>query len=229
MSKTVGNLMGVSKPASMSTRGQSDFLNYLKGVDTSNYDTTLKNLTAYANTSSQNLADALGNYNFNVNASDEARNQAQEATYNQYMNYLQPKFEQQTSDLATSLQNKGLPVGSEAYQRAMTDLQNNQNQAMNQAGYQAVLAGQNAYSQDLQNQIAAGQFGNQAQQNYINQLLSALQGSQSGYDIQNAIYGTQTAKDKINQANQQNKNAYNAALGSSLTKAALSAYTGFGG
>lgn len=223
MSKTVGNLMGVAKPASMSTQGQSDFLNYLKGVDTSNYDTVLKNLTDYASGASQNLADVLGNYNFNVNASDEARNQAQEATYNSYLNYLQPKFEQQTSDLATALQNKGFAVGSEAYQRAMGDLQDNQNQALNQASYNAVLAGQNAYTQDLQNQIQASQFGNQAQQDYINQLLSALQGSKSSYDINSEIYNTQTAKDQIRQANAQNKNSYNAALGSSLVNTGVTA------
>ena len=217
------------------TKPYTDYINYLKGYDTSNVDTTLGNLTDYASSASKNLGDLMGNYTFNVNASDEARQQAQDAVYNQYMNRLQPQFEQQTSDLATSLANKGLSVGSEAYQRAMNDLQQEQNDATSQAAYQSVLAGQQAYSQDLQNQIAAGSFGNNAQQAYINQLLSALTRSQSGYENQQNIFGVESALANIQYqqaqalAAQKAANSGNSGLGStigSLAGAGLGLYLG---
>lgn len=195
MSKSKG------KAVQMDTSAWTNYLNYLKNYDTSNVDNTLTNLTTWAEEASSDLGDKMGNYTFNVNASDKARQQAQDATYQQYIDRLTPQFERQTSDLATSLQNKGIPVGSEAYSRAMSDLQDNQNEALNQAGYQSVLAGQQAYSQDLQNQIAAGNFGNQAQQAYINQLLSSLQGSASGYENQQNIYGVGTSLANINYQN----------------------------
>lgn len=195
MSKSKG------KAVQMDTSAWTNYLNYLNNYDTSNVDNTLTNLTGWAEEASSDLGDKMGNYTFNVNASDKARQQAQDATYNAYIDRLTPQFERQTSDLATSLQNKGIPVGSEAYSRAMGDLQDNQNEALNQAGYQSVLAGQQAYSQDLQNQIAAGNFGNQAQQAYINQLLSALQGSVSGYENQQNIYGVGTSLAQVNYQN----------------------------
>lgn len=212
-----------TKKAKINTAPTNDYVKWLRNYDTSNVDTTLGNLTSWASNASQNLGDQFGNYTFNVEASDAARQAAQDAVYNQYMERLTPQFEQQTSDLATSLANKGLSVGSEAYQRAMNDLQQKQNDATNQAAYQSVLAGQNAYSQDIQNQIAAGGFGNQAQQSYINQLLSSLAGSSSGYDVQSDIYA---ARQGLAAAQQQAKQqAYNnrAGLVGSLISGASSA------
>ena len=224
MSKSKG------KAVQMDTSAWTNYLNYLKNYDTSNVDNTLTNLTSWAEDYSSDLGNRMGNYTFNVNASDKARQQAQDATYQQYIDRLTPQFERQTSDLATSLQNKGIPVGSEAYSRAMGDLQDNQNEALNQAGYQSVLAGQQAYSQDLQNQIAAGNFGNQAQQAYINQLLSALQGSASGYENQQNIYGVGTSLAQVNYNNALAKAASKGGgLGStigSLGGAAIGAYLG---
>lgn len=209
--------MGKSKKAEYDFTPYNEYLDYLNNYDTSNVDNTLNNLTSWSSNASANLGNKMGNYTFNVNASDEARQQAQDATYNAYMERLSPQFEQQRSDLATSLQNKGLAVGSEAYQRAMNDLQDNQNQATNQAAYQSVLAGQQAYSQDLANQINAGQFGNQAQQNYINQLLSALQGSASGYENQQNIFSVGSAKSGL-QYEQDKANA-TSGLGGALSGA----------
>lgn len=207
----------------------NQYLDYLKNYDTSNVDTTLGNLTSWASNASQNLGDQFGDYTFNVEASDAARQAAQDSVYNQYMERLTPQFEQQTSDLATSLANKGLSVGSEAYQRAMNDLQQKQNDATSQAAYQSVLAGQNAYSQDLQNQIAAGGFGNQAQQSYINQLLSALSGSASGYENQQNIFSVGTAKSGLqyrqDKANAASKGGFGSSLGS-LAGGVIGAYFG---
>ena len=63
----------------------NQYLDYLKNYDTSNVDTTLGNLTSWASNASQNLGDQFGNYTFNVEASDAARQAAQDAVYNQYM------------------------------------------------------------------------------------------------------------------------------------------------
>lgn len=207
----------------------NQYLDYLKNYDTSNVDTTLGNLTSWASNASQNLGDQFGNYTFNVEASDAARQAAQDAVYNQYMERLQPQFQQQTDDLQTRLVNQGLGVGTEAYQRAMSDLLQEQNKATNQAAYQSVLAGQNAYTQDLQNQIAAGSFGNQAQQAYINQLLSALTGSASGYENQQNIFSVGTGKSNLqyqkDKANAASKSRFGSSLGS-LAGGAIGAYFG---
>ena len=207
----------------------NQYLDYLKNYDTSNVDNTLNNLTSWASSASQNLGDQFGNYTFNVEASDAARQAAQDAVYNQYMERLQPQFQQQTDDLQTRLANQGLSVGSEAYQRAMSDLLQEQNDATNQAAYQSVLAGQNAYTQDLQNQIAAGNFGNTAQQSYINQLLSALQGSASGYENKQNIFSVGTAKSglkyKQDKANAASKSGFGSSLGS-LAGGVIGAYFG---
>lgn len=180
MSKAIGKALGAGVASTSTYGSENNILNYLQNYDTSNYDKTLNNLTSYAANASNNLAN-MGNYNFNVAASDDARLRAEQATYNSYNNLLQPTFANQTNDLQARLANQGLSVGSEAYQRAMNDLQQNQNNALNQAAYQSVLNGQNAYSQSLQDQINSASFSNAAQSNYINQLLSALQNSISGY------------------------------------------------
>ena len=69
-----------------------------------------------------------------------------------------------------------------------------QNAAANQAAYQSVLAGQNAYTQDLQNNIAAGNFGNSAQSAYLAQIMAALGESPSQYDLQGDIYAVGSNK-----------------------------------
>lgn len=204
------------KAAQQDTTAYTNYLNYLNNYNTSNVDNTLNNMTSYAKRASNNLSDMIGNYNFGVEASDDARQRAEQATYSQYMNYLQPQFERQTEDYATMLEQKGLPVGSEAYQRAMNDLQDRQNMAANQAAYQSVLAGQDAYSQSLNDQIASGNFGNSAQQAYINLLLSALTGSASEYENEQNKYAAGTAKSAVDYQNALAKAQSRSGIGSVL-------------
>lgn len=185
MSKSVGKIFG---NASTSQYGyEKNYLDYLRNYDTSNYDKTLQNMTQQAQNMSQNLNN-MPNYQFSVNGSDEARQKAENATYQSAVDKLAPQYQQQTSDLETSLANKGLSVGSEAYQRAMNDLQQKQNEALNQAAYQSVAAGQNAYTQSLNNSINSANFNNNAQMNYIEQIKALLEGSISGYQNQANLY-----------------------------------------
>lgn len=187
MSKAFKSITGTGT-VKYDNSGAQNLINYLQGINTSNVDNTLSNMTTAANSMSQNLANTLGNYTFNVDGSDAARQRAENATYQAYVDKLTPQFQNQTSDLATSLQNKGLPVGSEAYSRAMGDLQSSQNDALNQAAYQSVLNGQDAFTQSLANQIDAGNYTATANQNYVNLLQSLLNGSLSEYDKQMDIY-----------------------------------------
>lgn len=193
MSKAIGKILGAGGASTSMYGSENDILQYLNNYNTSNYDTTLNNLTTYAANASNKLSD-MGNYNFSINASDAARQRAEQSAYQAYIDNLTPQFANQSSDLAASLANKGITVGSQAYSRAMSDLYNAQNSALNQASYQAVAAGQNSYSNSLNDAINAANFSNNSQLNYINQLIAALQKSYSGYDnaltkyqIQNGI------------------------------------------
>lgn len=227
MSKAFGKILGAGGASTSMLGSERDILNYLNNYDTTNYDTTLNNLTNYAANASNQLG-SMGNYNFSVNASDAARQRAEQAAYQSYANRLAPQFANQTADLAATLANKGLSIGSEAYSRAMTDLQNTQNDALNQAAYQSVLAGQNAYSNSLSDQINSANFANQAQSNYIRQLIAALQNSYSGYDIAMNKYNIQNAADRrIAQNKFYNSQAQQAAGDEFLGSAAAAAAKAF--
>ena len=190
MSKAIGKLMGAGGASTSFYGSETDVLNFLKNYDTTNYDNTLNNLTAYASNASNQLSN-MGNYNFSVNASDDARQRAEQATYQSYVDKLQPQFASQMSELHTSLANKGIPVGSQAYLSAMGNLNASQNAALSQAAYDSVAAGQEAYSNSLNDNIMSATFANTAQSDYINQLLQALQNSYSGYDIAMDKYNIQ--------------------------------------
>lgn len=157
-------------------------LNSLNKIDTSTVDNANANMASQAELMSQNLSNRP-DYVYSVDGSDEARQRAEQAYYNNMVNNLQPQFDQQRSDLETRLANQGLSVGSEAYQRAMNDLTTQQNNAYTNAANQAVLSGQNAFSQSLADAISSGNFTNTARQMPINEILTLLSNSPSGYDI----------------------------------------------
>lgn len=190
MSKSIGKLTGTGT-VKYDTSPTKNFVKFLDSYDTKPVDTTLSNLTGWASNSSADNLNNMGNYTFNVDGSDAARLRQENAIYSSMMDKMQPQFERQMQDYSTMLQNKGLPVGSEAYERAMGDLQEKQNDSARQAAYASVMGGQDAFSQSLGDAMNAGSFGNQAQQAYINQLLSALDGSSSGYDVAMDKYAAQ--------------------------------------
>lgn len=162
-------------------------MNYLNGIDTTTVDNTNKTLAQTGYDLSQTLNNRP-DYIYTVDGSDEARQRMENATYNSYLNKLAPQFANQTADLETKLQNQGLAVGSEAYQRAMTDLQNSQNEALNQAVYNSVSAGQDAFSNSLSNSIAAANFSNNARMLPVSEILSLISTSPDSTDITNAKY-----------------------------------------
>ena len=212
MSKSIGKVFGSGSTGKYGY--EKNYINYLNNYDTQNYDNTLNNLTSEALRMSNNLS-LLPDYQFSAQGDDEARKRMEEAMYQSYTDKLNPQFERQTENLETRLINKGLPVGSEAYQRAMNDLQDSQNEALSQAVYQSVASGQDAYSKSLQDNMYTAKFNNEARQSYIDQVLSMLADSVSGYQNQNAIYNANAGvQNRINQARASRWNTFRDVVGS---------------
>lgn len=162
----------------------NNFANYLKGLDTSTVDNTYTNIAnnAYA------LSSQLPDYVYSVDGSDAARQRMENAVYNQAADKLNKQFAEDMSALNTKLQNQGLSVGSTAYQNALSSLQDSQYEALNNAAYNSIIQGQNAFTNSLNNQIAAGNFTNSARQQSLSEILDVLQNSISGYQVQKDIY-----------------------------------------
>lgn len=75
------------------------------------------------------------------------------AQYQKTVNLLQPQFDRQNKDIEQRLANQGLPIGSEAYNEAYQQHEQNQNQALSNAALDATTQGnQLALSQRQQNQ-----------------------------------------------------------------------------
>ncbi len=231
--------MSSSKKVKYDMTPYYNYQNYLNNYDTSKVDNTIGNMENAALNFSNQLGN-MGNYNFSVDASDAARQRAEQATYQAFLDKMTPQFETQTSDLQNRLINQGLTPGSEAYQRAMSDLQEEQNAATNQAAYQAVLQGQNAFTDSLNNSINAANFGNNSQQAYINLINSLLGNSVSGYENQQNIFsvgsGLSNLKYQQDMANRKGglmgalSGAINgAAAGSALGPWGIAAGAGLGG
>jgi hypothetical protein len=114
------------------------------------------------------------------------------------MSRLNPQIEQSNERLQAQLANQGIAPGTEAYNRAMTQ----QGQKTNDLLTQAQLAGSNVQNTMFNQNVAAGQFGNQAltQQN-ANQLANLGFNNQAGQQgFANQLAGTQAN----NAARQQN-------------------------
>jgi hypothetical protein len=141
-----------------------------------------------------------------VSDSQEDAQRAENATYRNAVNKINPQFAAMRRQLETKLQNQGLSVGSEAYQNAMNSLDQQQAGAYEQAAYDSISAGQNTYTNSLNNQIAAGNFQNSAQILPVNEILSLLQNSKSGYDVAMDKYDIASQSDKRISDNRQYNN-----------------------
>lgn len=182
----------VSNPQALAAA--NELSNYLKSLNTSTVDNTYQNIANNAYSLSSNLP----NYVYNVDGSDAARQRMENAVYNQASTKLNQQFEQDLSNLNTKLQNQGIAVGSQAYNNAVSNLQNDQYDALTNAAYESVIQGQNAFSNSLNDSINAGNFTNSARQQSLSEILQTLQNSISGYDVYNNIFNAMSqASDQV--------------------------------
>ena len=125
----------------------NNFTDYLKSLNTSTVDNTYQNIANNA----YELSSQLPNYVYSVDGSDAARQRMENAVYNQAAGRLNKQFSEDMSALNTKLQNQGLSVGSTAYQNAVSSLQDSQYDALNNAAYESIIQGQNAFTQNYNN------------------------------------------------------------------------------
>lgn len=137
----------------------------------------------------------LGNQ-LNQGQAAAAQQKGQDAAYKAQTQYLDPQFSQQSESLAASLANSGLTPGSEAYNNAMTNFNNQKQQAYSNAQNQAIMTGSQLGAQNLQNQIAGinTQAGLLGQQSGILNQQAGIYGQQaSNLGQQGALYGQQAS------------------------------------
>lgn len=204
MSKSVGKLLGAGNAKAKQYASEQQYLDFLNKYDTSNVDTAYKNMASAGSQLSSSLQERPG-YIYSVDGSDAAGRRAELANYNQAVSRLEPEFESRRRQLETRLQNQGFSPTSEAYQSAMNNLESAQNSAYADAAYSSIQAGQNAFTNSLNNQLAAANFQNTARQLPISEIQNLLQNQYSGYDIANQIFNVQQGRDaRINQIKNQN-------------------------
>ena len=117
-----------------------------------------------------------------LQAPGQIQQQASNAAYQNAAQYLDPQFKQSNAQLANRLANQGITQGSEAYNNAMLNAGNAQQQAYeaarNQAYLQGITGAQNQYQQAMgtrQQQIAEQQVLRQDPLNTLNAIRSGQQ------------------------------------------------------
>ena len=134
------------------------------------------------------------------------------------MSRLAPQLQAQREQLRTSLVNQGLASGGEAYNAAMTEQSQNENDLLTQAALQGINLDMSARNQGLTEEQTKGQFGNQAINQSLNQQLglynqplqnatNLLQASQ----FQNPNFSTGFQSPNYGQVGTQMQNDVNAA------------------
>lgn len=101
---------------------------------------------------------------------------AAKSVYNTEASFLDPQWNQQQAQLQDQLSRQGIPVGSDAYNNAMTQLDNARTQAYEAAQSNAITQGMGAASQQFGLAETGQQQNIQQQQLAQTQPLSLLQG-----------------------------------------------------
>ena len=124
--------------------------------------------------------------------------EAANAYYNAQMEYLQPQFDRQVQRAESSLTNRGIPLGSKAWNDAMDAVYDNQNQQMGALSSNALLAGQQ-YQQNILNQAATA--GGQV----IDPTMVSGQAGAGLENIYDKVFANDIEKYKANMADYNNK------------------------
>jgi hypothetical protein len=151
----------------------------------------------------------------------QQRNGVENALYSRATARLDPRFNQQQSDMEAALSNQGIARGSEAWNRESTNFNNSRNDAYSSAMNDAIAAGGNEQSrlfgmdlsarqQGVNETLNSGQFANQADQqkfgyaaNNRNQAFSeALSGGQFANNAQQQGYAQSLGRSQFNNESQ---------------------------
>lgn len=141
---------------------------------------TAENLAGQAGTATTKPLDFSGVNQDYLNAGPTSLNQnATSAAYNAQKGFLDPQWTQNQTNIQDQLSRQGIPVGSEAYNNAMTNFNNSKTQAYSNAANTAVGQGQTG-ANNMFNMALLGQQQNIGQQQTAQQnplkLLSQLYG-----------------------------------------------------
>ena len=155
-----------------------------------------------------------GNIQTNLGTDPQLLNQqTQDALYKANTQYLDPQFAQSQSKMESQLANQGITRGSEAYNNAMLNFNNQKQQAYDSARNNAI-AGSTAAAQGMFGMgLQGAQFGNQALGQQFGQYTTAQQ-------LANSAAGQNNANAQTNQQ------LYNAALGQQFGQGLQSAQFG---
>jgi hypothetical protein len=163
--------------------------------------TVNKQLSENSQTALNQQQAALKNYY--VNDGTDAAN----AYYNAQMAYLQPQMQRQITRSEAGLTNRGLPIGSSAWNEYMGDVRDAQNQQLSGLGSSAISAGQGYQSNFLDQAnmlggqvvdptLSAGQAGaglentyNQQFENQVAQYKTKMAGSNVNKQIGSVVGG----------------------------------------
>ena len=162
--------------------------------------TVNKQLGASSQAAQNAQLSALGNYTGDPT-------QAANAYYNAQMAYLQPQMDRQVERAESSLTNRGLPLGSNAWNSAMGDVYENQNRTLSALSNEALANGQQ-YQTNMLNQaaLAGGQV-----------IDPSMVSGQAGAGLENTYdkqFANEVEKWKQKVANQQSSGALGSAIGS---------------
>lgn len=149
--------------------------------------TVNKTLSDTSKLAQANQLGALKNY-----TSDPT--EAANAYYNAQMAYLQPQLDRQIERTESSLTNRGLPLGSSAWNSTMSDLYDTQNRTLSALSNEALANGQQ-YQTNILNQ--AGMLGSQI-------IDPSMISGQSGAGLENTydkLFNSQVEAWKQKQAN----------------------------
>ena len=155
--------------------------------------TVNKTLSDTSKLAQQQQLNALGTYTGDPT-------QASDAYYNAQMVYLQPQFERQVERAESSLTNRGLPIGSSAWNEALENVYDAQNRSLESLTNNALAQGQQ-YQSNILNQAAmlgsqvidptmvSGQAGTGLESAYDKQFENEVEQWKQGQANKNSLLG----------------------------------------
>lgn len=188
--------------------------------------TALNNVTGMMNTP-YNLAGAVQPTMSQANQQQDLTN-SENALYGQQTQFLDPQFNNEQAQLTSQLANQGIPMGSAAYNNAMTQFANQKQQAY-QGAMDSATSGGAAYQAQLSqtglaNQAQQAQLYTQQYQEPLSLYSSLISGTQPNMPQFSGLNPSSAAPTNVlgayqNQYNGQ-LNAYNAQVGASNSSSA---------